>query len=42
MNVGKKVLRPKNSAPASLKFQIELIPKHLWKQNLRSSVSAIA
>jgi hypothetical protein len=37
MNVGKKVLRPKNSAPVSLKLQIELVPKGLWEQNLRSS-----
>jgi hypothetical protein len=37
MNVRKKVLRPKNSAPASLMLQIELVPKRLWEQNLRSS-----
>jgi hypothetical protein len=35
--VGKKALRSKTSAPVSLKLQLELIPKCLWEQNLRSS-----
>jgi hypothetical protein len=37
MNVGKKALRRETSTPRSLKLQIELVPKRLWEQNLRSS-----
>jgi hypothetical protein len=37
MNVGKKTLNPKARALGSLKLQIELVPKRLWEQNLRSS-----